>query len=131
MKVRMDVTTRYLVCLMVVTAFGALTAQAALTASNTPPRSSTITPRRAGGSSTGALTEEQIASLKTEWTDPKSGKVFQFSASFAAGKVDPKDQRKYAKSGKVPFRITATLAEIKEVNDDGYFPYQAIEREES
>lgn len=112
----MSRSTRCFVCVMILAAFAVLPARTAPDESNTPPRSAALVSRRAGSSSSGVLTDDQIANLKTEWTDPKTGKTFQFNSSFVAGKVDPKDYRKYAKSGRVPFRITATFSEIKESN---------------
>jgi len=64
-------------------------------------------------SSTGMLTSEQIAGLKTEWQDDK-GKKFRFSGSFGMARMSASDKRKYAKSGKVPIRITASLYELGE-----------------
>jgi len=59
------------------------------------------------------LTDEQIKNLLTDWTDPK-GKKYKFVASFGMARVSSSDKRKYAKSGKVPVRITASLYELVE-----------------
>jgi len=64
-------------------------------------------------STSGTLTSEQIAGLKTEWQDDK-GKKFRFSGSFGMARMSSSDKRKYAKSGKVPVRITASLYELGE-----------------
>ena len=69
--------------------------------------------KRPGSSNT--LTDKQIESLKTQWTDEKTGKRYVFSAGFGTARLTDSDKRKYAKSGKVPVRITAYLSELKEV----------------
>jgi hypothetical protein len=62
------------------------------------------------------LTDDQIASLVTETTDAKTGTKLQFSAGFGVRKVPDTEKRKYVKSGRVPFRITCALYEIRDVN---------------
>lgn len=62
----------------------------------------------------GTLSEEEVEKLKTSWTDEKTGKQYLFNASFGARKLDAKQKKKYKKSGKVPYRITASLYEHKE-----------------
>lgn len=61
------------------------------------------------------LTEEQIASMKTEWTDEKSNVKVHFSARFGAATVPAELKKKYSKSGKIPIRITCDLVESREV----------------
>ena len=62
------------------------------------------------------LSEEQIAALQSEWTNPKTGDKLQFQASFGVRNLTPQEKTRYAKSGKVPYRITCALYEIKESN---------------
>ncbi|MEI6809348.1 MAG: hypothetical protein WCN95_11560 [bacterium] len=62
------------------------------------------------------LSDAQIAVLKTEWADDKKKTRMQFSASFGASAVTPEEKKKYARSGKIPIRVTADLIEIKEIS---------------
>lgn len=61
------------------------------------------------------LSEEQIAALQTDWTNPKTGDKLQFQASFGVRNLTPQEKTRYAKSGKIPYRITCALYEIKDV----------------
>jgi len=61
------------------------------------------------------LSEEQIAALQTDWTNPKTGDKLQFQASFGVRNLTPQEKTRYAKSGKVPYRITCALYEIKDI----------------
>lgn len=68
--------------------------------------------RRASG---GMLTEDEIDELLTQWEDPKSGK--KVVLSLRVSQVKPPNraqQRRYAKKGEIPFRMTAGLYEIRE-----------------
>ena len=60
------------------------------------------------------LTDEEISSFKTESIDEKGKTKYQFGARFGAAAItDPKDKKKYAKSGEIPIRVTCALYEIK------------------
>lgn len=68
----------------------------------------------------GTLSEEEIAGLKTETVDEKSGAKLQLSATFFQRPLHPEKDgaeiRKYSKSGKIPVRILVTLYEIRDGN---------------
>ena len=66
-----------------------------------------------GGAGGEALTDNELETLKAEWTDEKSGKRLVFQAGCGVRKVDAQEKKKYAKSGKVPIRVTADFLEIK------------------
>ncbi len=63
----------------------------------------------------GGPTEEQIAEMKTEWTDDKRKSRLHFAAGFSKAAINEQEKKKYEKSGKIPIRITADFVEIKEV----------------
>lgn len=73
---------------------------------------------RSTGSSSGTLSADEVAELQTEWRDEEGKYSRTFRPSFSALRLDPRknksDMRKYAKSGEVPFRITATLVESRQ-----------------
>jgi hypothetical protein len=65
------------------------------------------------GPESGFLADDEIAALVVESVDKKSGDVLSFNASFEKKRMtDESEIRKYSKSGKVPFRISARLDEI-------------------
>jgi hypothetical protein len=68
--------------------------------------------------SSGGMSADEVAKLQTEWQDEDGRYSRSFRAGFSAVRLDPKKNRsamrKYAKSGKVPFRITASMAEGRE-----------------
>lgn len=72
-------------------------------------------PKQAKKRAIGTLSDEEVAALKTQWTDEDSGKSYTFYGSFDYPKLSDSDKRKYSKSEKIPIRITTTLYEIKEV----------------
>lgn len=101
-----------LVCILVLGLAVALSQYSFAQAPATPATTTTQKPPAPG-----TLTDAEIASLKTQYKDEKTGNLYSFSASFGALSVtDPIAKRKYANSGKVPFRITCALYETKEVN---------------
>lgn len=61
------------------------------------------------------LTEKQVSELQTKWEDQRVGKRITFSATFARRPIDTRVDggklRNYIKSGKIPFRITASCCE--------------------
>lgn len=61
----------------------------------------------------GILTDEEIAKLQTDWSDPKTGAKAQFQASFTAVVPAPGEVKKY--KGKVPYRITCQVLDTKVV----------------
>ena len=61
------------------------------------------------------LTDDQLAALKKDATDEKTGATYSFGADFGSRSVEPPEQRKYAKSGKIPIRITCSFTETKKV----------------
>jgi hypothetical protein len=63
----------------------------------------------------GVLSEDKIAELKQTFTDPKTKKSYAFFAEAGLPSMDKKTLEKYQKSGKVPFLITASLYEVREV----------------
>ena len=65
-------------------------------------------------SQNGSLSEKDISELKTDWTDEKTGIKYNFQASFGVANVEEKDRRRLEKLGKVPYRITCTLYEMKQ-----------------
>jgi carbon monoxide dehydrogenase subunit G len=68
--------------------------------------------KRAAG---GMLTEDEIDELLTQWEDPKSGKKVVLSLQVSQVKPPNRaEQRRYAKKGEIPFRMTAGLYEIRE-----------------
>jgi len=75
---------------------------------------------RSTGLSSGGLSADEVAKLQTEWRDEDGQYSRSFRPGFSAVRLDPKknksDMRKYAKSGEVPFRITASLVEGREKN---------------
>ncbi len=75
---------------------------------------------RSTRSSSGMLSADEVAKLQTEWRDEDGRHSRSFRPGFSAIRLDPKKHRstmrKYAKSGKVPFKITATLVEGREKN---------------
>lgn len=91
-----------------------------LLAATNSTTTSTSTPKAPTGPvSNILLTDEEIAALQTQWTDPKNPKhTMSFHASLSPVRFDPKkdknDISRYAKSGKVPIKIYATLLETKE-----------------
>ena len=66
----------------------------------------------AGGN---VLTDEQLAALKKDFTDDKTDTTYSFNADFGTRSVEPPEQRKYAKSGRIPIRITCSFTETKKV----------------
>ena len=65
----------------------------------------------------GVLTDEQIASLKTEWTSPETKKVYKLGSCWLRPER-PKtavQMMKHKKNGTVPVRICYALYEIKEL----------------
>lgn len=65
-------------------------------------------------SANGLLSEKDISELKTDWTDEKTGIKYNFQASFGVANVEEKDRKRLEKMGKVPYRITCTLYEMKQ-----------------
>jgi len=66
----------------------------------------------------GTLSEKDVAELKSEWTDEKTGLKYMFVATFNQWKpTQPADKKKYEKSGKMPVRITCTFYEVKMVQN--------------
>jgi hypothetical protein len=61
------------------------------------------------------LTDDQLAALKKDATDEKTGATYSFAADFGTRSVEPPEQRKYAKSGRIPIRITCSFTETKTV----------------
>ena len=63
----------------------------------------------------GTLSDKDIEALKTELTDEKTKQKLLFVTDFSLRKpTQPAEKKKYEKSGKIPFRITATLYDVKE-----------------
>lgn len=63
----------------------------------------------------GTLSDKDIEELKTELTDEKTKQKLLFVADFSLRKpTQPAEKKKYEKSGKIPFRITATLYDVKD-----------------
>lgn len=62
----------------------------------------------------GVPTDAEIAAFKTQWTAP-DGKRYLLQAGFGLPSLNESDRRKYARSGKVPYRVTISLYELKEV----------------
>lgn len=64
----------------------------------------------------GVLTDEDIAAFKTSFTDEKTNKKYAFICSFSQRQPATEfEKKKYERNGKVPFRITCELMQIKEV----------------
>ena len=64
----------------------------------------------------GTLSDDQVAALKTSYTDVKKKKSWRWSGYFRMKSLTAKEKAKLQKSkGKIPFRITAALYEEKEV----------------
>ncbi len=62
----------------------------------------------------GTLSDEDVASLLTEFRDEQSGVRYHFSASFHPVRPANRSQiNRYASSGRVPYRITCSLVEIR------------------
>lgn len=82
-------------------------------------------------SSDDVLTDEQISDLQVKWTNEKGDETISFSGYFSAVRLDPKKDksaiRKYAKSGEIPYRITAKMLNTK-LQKDGKSKSELIER---
>jgi hypothetical protein len=64
----------------------------------------------------GTLSDDQVAALKTSYTDVKKKKSWRWSGSFGMKSLTAKERAKLQKfKRKIPFRITAALYEEKEV----------------
>ncbi len=59
------------------------------------------------------LTDEEIASLKFQVEE--DGKKIELLAKFEARKLDEREAKRVAKTGKIPYIITGSLTEIREV----------------
>jgi hypothetical protein len=62
------------------------------------------------------LTEAQLDALVTQWSDEKTGVKLEFEADFTVRKLTDEQKKRYAKSGKIPLKITCQLMEIKDAN---------------
>jgi len=64
-------------------------------------------------SSKDVLTDEQVSDLQVKWTNEKGDETISFSGYFSDVRLDPKKDKssvwKYARSGKIPYRITAKM----------------------
>jgi len=85
-------------------------------ATNSATNSATNTTMGVSATSTaanGLLSDKDLSELKTDWTDEKTGIRYVLDAGFGAPKLEDKDKKRYQKMGRVPFRITCALYEIK------------------
>jgi hypothetical protein len=62
----------------------------------------------------GGIPAKDIEAWVTSWEDTRSHRKYTFSAKFGPARVQGRELAKYRKSGKVPFRITSDLLELKE-----------------
>jgi hypothetical protein len=62
----------------------------------------------------GVLTDEQVKEMKVEEIDPKTKRGYVFQCSFGQASMTAAEKKKYSRSGKVPFRITCTLYQVRE-----------------
>jgi len=103
---------RYLAALVIVSCSNGYSQEKQTTSDTTAQ-----TTDSAGISVPGVLTAKQISEFKTEWADEKKGVKYMWSATFSQIKFSrPEEKKKYTKSGKIPYRITCSLYEIKEMN---------------
>lgn len=59
----------------------------------------------------GTLTAEQIAELKLQSTDEKTGATYVFTASFTSPEIDEATRKKLQRQKKIPIRIVCELDE--------------------
>jgi hypothetical protein len=62
----------------------------------------------------GGIPAKDIEAWVTQWENPRSHRKYTFSASFGRASVKGRELAKYKKSGKIPFRVTSDLIELKE-----------------
>lgn len=63
----------------------------------------------------GTLSDEDVAALKQQFTDPKTKISFQWQGSFSQEKLNTKDAERAKMLKKIPIRVTGALYEIKQV----------------
>ena len=68
----------------------------------------------AGLQNQSGIPAKDIEAWVTQWENPRSNRKYTFSASFGRARVTGRELEKYKKSGKVPFRVTGDLLELKE-----------------
>lgn len=107
----MNRSVPFLLCVAAL-ALGVMVPSAFSQAANTVQKP-TLTAGNATLSTSGSLNEKDIADLKTDWTDEKTGIRYSFQAAFGLPKIEDKDKKRFQKMGKVPFRITCSLVESK------------------
>lgn len=73
-----------------------------------------------------SLSEQEIASLKTEWLDPGGKKRWVFEASIAPEPLSPWEAQGNRSSGRIPFRATASLDEYV-LRRSGWMPLRKID----
>lgn len=113
---------RYLVLCAVI---GVCVVCSAFAQGNSAAGTSAAKPATVGFNDLGPLTDDQIASLQTEWTDEKTKRQFVFTASFGPQTLKSEDKARYQKMGRIPYRLTADLMEAKET--DGKKLYKRVE----
>ncbi|MDD5706689.1 MAG: hypothetical protein PHR35_12265 [Kiritimatiellae bacterium] len=64
----------------------------------------------------GVPSDEEIAKFKTSFQQPGRSERVVFQAFFGVPNLSPQDRRKVARGGKVPYRITMDLMEVKTIN---------------
>jgi hypothetical protein len=69
----------------------------------------------AGRQADGIPTEEEIAAFLTTYQPPGRPERYIFTATFGVPALTPRERKAYARSGKVPYRITMDLMEAKTV----------------
>ena len=72
-----------------------------------------VTNQLSGTATNPVLSAEQIATLKTDAKDEKSGKTYQFTAIFLPKTLTDTEKEAYRKSGKIPFRVNCDLMESR------------------
>jgi hypothetical protein len=63
----------------------------------------------------GTLSDEDVAALKQKYTDTKLKKSWQWSGDFSQVKLSAKDAKKAKTLKKIPYRLTAALYEVIDV----------------
>lgn len=79
----------------------------------------------AGRQADGIPTEEEIAAFLTTYQPPGRPERYIFTATFGVPALTPRERKAYARSGKVPYRITMDLMEAKTVG--GRTLYKRVE----
>ena len=88
-------------------------------AAETVSTDTSMLPEQKGLSKPGMLKKADLEKMITSWSDEKKKTSVSFSSSIGRRRMDPRKDKskiaKYKKSGKVPFRLLATLSEYKEL----------------